>query len=268
MGTTAIDLWSCQISKEQHRAANDYLSGPLPESPHYGSTSFGVMVPNSLLPFERLGSAYIEALLGTGDPAPTPSASLTQDYHPSPASTTFQTDAHQPSPPSSWPSQINGTTTSATTTPGDPKQCPACQAHFNRKQDCEPAHSNSLPALDTLSVPELHLARQPCQTIIQDSLGKRPRVPRPPHSWTGAIRDIQPTRVRKPDQSRHHPFGCGGSRHRTSSCKGSSTRKDEHVNRSMGVDIQTASAMIQNARILHYSFSGLSNRQILFRICD
>ncbi|KAH9047381.1 hypothetical protein EDB84DRAFT_1434866 [Lactarius hengduanensis] len=145
MCTTGVDLCLHQISKEQHRAASDYLSGPLPESPHYGGTSFGVMVPNPLLPFERLGSAYIEAVLGTGDPASTPSASLAQDYDPSPVSTTFQTGAHQPGPPSSWPSQINGTTTSATTTPGDPKQCPACSAHFNRRQDCDRHIETHLP---------------------------------------------------------------------------------------------------------------------------
>ncbi|KAI9439817.1 hypothetical protein H4582DRAFT_1551044 [Lactarius indigo] len=138
MGTTGIDLWSYQISREQRRAAYDYLSGPLPESPHGCGTSLDFTVPDPLVPFERLGSAFIEASLGTGDLALTPSASLTQDYDPSLVGITFQTGAYQPDPPTGrWPFHINNTTPPATTTPGDPRKCPVCSAYFTRWQDCD-----------------------------------------------------------------------------------------------------------------------------------
>ncbi|KAH9064011.1 hypothetical protein EDB87DRAFT_1820639 [Lactarius vividus] len=120
-----------QISREQFGAAIDYLTRPPPESRYDSSTSLAVTVPVPLFPFMRLGSALIEEMVDAGNPAPTLSAPLTQEYEPitPPVRTPGMP---QPYPPT-WASQTN--TASPATTTGNPKECPICHDIFTRWQD-------------------------------------------------------------------------------------------------------------------------------------
>ncbi|KAH9064014.1 hypothetical protein EDB87DRAFT_91627 [Lactarius vividus] len=210
LDTTDVYPGSHQISRQQTIAAAEYLSRLL-DPPHDGRTSLDVRDPGPLLPYLVLGSALIEEFLVNENHAPTLSTPLTQDYDAvtSPVSTTFyQTPgAPQPAPPS-WASQTNGSTPPATITPGDPRQCPACQTMFTRWQDCDRHLVTHLPHW-------IHCPFSNC-------------------TWRG-------NRV-KPFKD-HWKRGHGGH--------GNIPEREQfeifNTQESMGLDIQTASAMIHNA---------------------
>ncbi|KAI9463264.1 hypothetical protein BJY52DRAFT_74663 [Lactarius psammicola] len=155
---------SHQISGGQFGAVVNDLSqsGPLPQTPQDCNTITSLHVtgstPRYTLPF--LDSPVTEEWVDIGNPAPTLSAPLAQDYD----AVTFPDSAtfyhwQSPGAPETFLAhstitsldingitfdsltpgapQVNSTTPPAATTPRNPKQCPVCQAMFRRWQECD-----------------------------------------------------------------------------------------------------------------------------------